>query len=157
MDRAADKLKEQKNVLQSYVMDEVFDKMESGEAAVAPYYAGDFLSMHDNNPNLALAYPKEGTNIFIDSACIPTTTQNYEAALLYLNFLMEPDVALANAEYICYASPNNAVVNNKDYLYYNNKVLYPDEKDTPICYYYHNQSVEIRRYMDKLWEDVKLS
>lgn len=157
MDRAADKLKEQKNVLQSYVMDEVFDKMESGEAAVAPYYAGDFLSMHDNNPNLALAYPKEGTNIFIDSACIPTTTQNYEAALLYLNFLMEPDVALANAEYICYASPNDAVINNENYTYYNNKMLYPDEKDKPTCYYYHNQSVEIRRYMDKLWEDVKLS
>lgn len=157
MDKAAEKLKQQKTVLQSYVMDEVFDKMESGEASVAPYYAGDYLSMYDNNNKLALAYPKEGTNIFIDSACIPTTTQNYEAARMYINFLMEPEVALANAEYICYASPNNAVVNNKDYLYYNNKVLYPDEKDTPICYYYHNQSVEIRRYMDKLWEDVKLS
>ena len=157
MDKAAEKLKQQKTVLQSYVMDEVFDKMESGEASVAPYYAGDYLSMYDNNNKLALAYPKEGTNIFIDSACIPTTTQNYEAARMYINFLMEPEVALANAEYICYASPNSAVVNNKDYLYYNNKVLYPDEKNTPICYYYHNQSVEIRRYMDKLWEDVKLS
>ncbi len=157
MDVAAEKLIEQKSVLQSYVMDEVFDKMESGEAVVAPYYAGDFLSMHNNNSNLALAYPKEGTNIFIDSVCIPNSTQNYEAALLYINFLLEPEVALANAEYICYASPNKAVIENKNYLYYNNKILYPDEKDKPVCFYYHNQDVEIRRYMDKLWEDIKLS
>lgn len=154
---AANKLKEQKSVLQSYVMDEVFDKMESGEAAVAPYYAGDFLSMKENNSKLALAYPKEGTNIFIDSACIPNTTQNYEAALMYINFLMEPEVALANAEYICYATPNKAVVEMESYTYHDNKILYPEDKDRPKCFYYHNQSVEIRRYMDMLWEEVKLS
>lgn len=157
MEAAANKLKEQKNVLQSYVMDEVFDKMESGEAAVAPYYAGDFLSMKENNSKLALAYPKEGTNIFIDSACIPNTTQNYEAALMYINFLMEPEVALANAEYICYATPNKAVTQMENYAYHDNEILYPNDKDRPKCFYYHNQSVEIRRYMDMLWEEVKLS
>ncbi len=157
MKAAAEKLKEQKNVLQSYVMDEVFDKMESGEAVVAPYYAGDYLSMKENNNKLALAYPKEGTNIFIDSACIPNTTQNYEAALMYINFLLEPEVALANAEYICYATPNKAVMDMKNYTYYDNEILYPSDKNRPKCFYYHNQSVEVRRYMDKLWEDVKLS
>ncbi len=157
LDLAASKLKEQKPVLQSYVMDEVFDKMESGEAVVAPYYAGDFLSMHENNNNLALAYPKEGTNIFVDSVCIPNTTQNYDAALLYMNFLMEPEVALANAEYICYASPNSEVVANEEYIYHMNEILYPQEADKPKTYYYHNWDDETRRYVDRLWEDVKLS
>ncbi len=157
LDIAAEKLKEQKTVLQSYVMDEVFDKMESGEALVAPYYAGDFLSMYENNENLALAYPKEGTNIFVDSVCIPNTSQNYEAALLYINFLMEPEVALSNAEYICYASPNKAVVENEDYEYYKNEFLYPSEQDKPKTFYYHNLDNKTRRYVDRLWEDVKLA
>lgn len=57
-------------------MDEIFNIMESGAAALAPYYVGDFLTMKDNNPDLEIAYPKEGANIFVDSMCIPTTCQN---------------------------------------------------------------------------------
>ena len=72
-DRAAEKLKEQNKVLQARVMDEVFNKMEGGNAALAPYYAGDFLTMQENNPDLAFVYPKEGTNIFVDSVCVPAT------------------------------------------------------------------------------------
>lgn len=154
---AAEKLKEQKKVLQSYVMDEVFDKMEAGEATIAPYYAGDYLTMLENNKNLAFAYPKEGTNIFIDSVCIPKTAQNYEAALLYMNFLMEPEVACANAEYIGYASPNTQVVNNPDYCYYQNKILYPAESEKPKTSYFHDLSNELKKEMDRLWEQVKLS
>ena len=48
-DKAAKLLKKQKATLQSYVMDEVYGKMETGEAAIAPYYAGDFLTMLDVN------------------------------------------------------------------------------------------------------------
>ena len=53
-----EKLKEQKNIVQAYVMDEVFDKMEGGEAAMAPYYAGDAITMIDENPDLAFCPPR---------------------------------------------------------------------------------------------------
>jgi len=99
-DAAAIKLAEQKPILQMYVMDEVFNKMETGEAAMAPYYAGDYFTMSENNPDLAFVYPKEGTNRFVDSACIPANARNKENAELYINFLLESDVALANAEYL---------------------------------------------------------
>ena len=112
-DKAFELLKEEKPLVQSYVMDEVFNKMESGEAAIAPYYAGDFLTMYDNNEDLAFFYPKEGTNIFVDSICIPSSSQNKEAAELYINFLLREDVALENAEYLYYATPNKAVYENE--------------------------------------------
>ncbi|MBQ4353293.1 MAG: ABC transporter substrate-binding protein, partial [Clostridia bacterium] len=130
-DAAAAKLKEQNAVLQARVMDEVFNKMEAGNAAVAPYYAGDFLTMQENNPDLAFVYPKEGTNIFIDSVCVPANAQNVEAAHMYINFLLEPEVALANAEYICYASPNTAVVENPAYSFYQDEILYPSADTLP--------------------------
>lgn len=155
-DSAAELLKKQKKYLQSYVMDEIYGKMETGEAAIAPYYAGDYLTMLDVNEDLGFFYPKEGTNIFIDSVCIPKRVQNYEAAMLYMNFLLEPDIALANAEYIGYASPHTAVINNEDYYYYGNKILYPDEQDTPPVQYYHDIDPEIRAYYENLWIDVKL-
>lgn len=155
-DKAAELLKQQKKYLQSYVMDEVYGKMETGEAAIAPYYAGDYLTMYDVNEDLAFVYPEEGTNIFVDSICIPSCCQNYEAAMLYINFLLEPEIALANAEYIGYASPNNEVINNPDYCYFGNEILYPKDEDMPITEYYYELSDDIRCYYENLWIDVKL-
>ncbi len=156
-DAAAAKLKEQNAVLQARVMDEVFNKMEGENAAIAPYYAGDYLTMADNNPNLAFVYPKEGTNIFVDSMCVPKNAQNVDAALMYINFMLEAEVALANAEYICYASPNTKVVENPDYALYGNEYLYPTAENMPKTEYFHDIDVETRSYYEKLWEDILLA
>lgn len=156
-DNAAASLKEQKKLLQSYVMDEVFQKMEDGEAAIAPYYAGDFLLMKENNPDLDFVYPKEGTNIFVDSVCIPKGCQNYEAAMMYINFLLEPEIALETAEFIKYATPHTAVLNNPDYSLRGNEYLYPAGENYPKVQYFHDIDSATRSYYEKLWEDVKLS
>lgn len=153
---AYDKLKEQKPLVSSYVMDDVFNKMESGEAAMCAYYAGDFLSMRENNSDLAFVYPKEGTNIFVDSACIPVGCQNKVGAELYINFLLREDVALANAEYICYASPNKTVVNNPDYSYKDEEILYPSAENMPKTQYYHNLPPELLMLMTTLWDTLKI-
>ncbi len=156
-DKAAELLKSGKANLQAYVMDEVYGKMETGEAYIAPYYAGDYLTMYDTNPDLKFFYPKEGTNIFMDSACILKNAQNYEAAMLYLDFINEPQIALANAEYIGYASPNTSVVSNEDYCYFGEEILYPEKENYPKVQYYHDIDNEMRHYYENLWIDVKLS
>lgn len=154
--KAYDKLKEQKPLVSSYVMDDVFNKMESGEAAMCAYYAGDYLSMKENNPDLSFVYPKEGTNIFVDSVCIPIGCQNKEGAELYINFLLREDVALANAEYICYASPNKAVVNSDEYSLKDEEILYPAPGDMPKTQYYHNLPPELLMLMTSLWDNLKI-
>ncbi len=154
--RAADALKQQKEILRSYVMDEIYDKMEIGEAAIAPYYAGDYLSMYENNNDLAFYYPKEGTNIFVDAVCVPKNANNFDAAMMYINFLLEPEIALANAEYICYASPNLAVINNENYTYYQNEILYPSEENRPNVEFYYDMDEKTKKLYESLWEDVKL-
>lgn len=156
-DAAADKLIEQNSVIQGRVMDQIFNKMESGNAAIGAYYAGDFLTMRDNNEALAFVYPKEGVNIFVDSICIPSSAQNYEAALMYINFLLEPEIALANAEYLCYASPNTSVIENENYSLKDEKILYPDEENMPICQYFHDLPEDIRSYYESLWETIVMS
>ena len=155
-DEACELLKKGKNVLQSYVMDEIYGKLETGEAAIGPYYAGDFLVMQEVNPDLKFFYPKEGTNIFVDSVCVPKCVKNYEAAMLYINFLLEPEIALANAEYIGYASPHSAVINNPDYCYYQNEILYPSAEDMPATEYYHDMPENVRMHYEDLWFELKL-
>lgn len=151
------KLKEQKPLIQSYVMDEVFNKMEAGNAAIAPYYAGDYLTMSEINPDLAFVYPKEGTNIFVDSICVPASCENLEAAMMYIDFLLEPEVALANAETICYASPNTTVINNPDYMFAGNEILYPSQEVKANAQYFHNLDAETLKLLNDLWSELKLN
>lgn len=153
---AYDKLLEQKPVVRSYVMDEIYNIMESGAAALAPYYVGDFLTMYDNNPDLAVAYPKEGANIFVDSMCIPTTCQNKGAAELYINFMQEPEVALANAEYIYYATPHTVVLELEEYSLNGNEIIYPDDSVTEDYQYFHNLPAETQTLMSNYWSDLKV-
>ena len=86
--------------------------------------------------------------------CVPTSCKNYEAAMLYINFMLEPDVALANAEYICYASPNTSVIENENYSFYGNERLYPTAENMPKVQYYHDMTEETRRLYNALWEEV---
>ena len=87
---------------------------------------------------------------------MPKSVKHYDEAMLYIDFLLEPEVALNNAEYIGYASPHSAVVENPDYYYFENEILYPEEKDTPPTQYYHDIDPEIRNYYENLWIDLKL-
>ena len=161
-DAAFEALKAQKPLVQSYVMDEIFNKMKGASAAIAPYYAGDFLTMYDDNNDLAFYYPKEGTNVFIDAICIPKGTQHKDIAEAYINFMLSEDAAIANAEYIGYASPNTLVRDSAEYAEYMNEIhpdaydiLYPENVEF-LTSYFKNQSSETRSYMNTLWEDLKI-
>ena len=153
---AAELLKEQKSVVSSYVMDEVFIKMEGGDAAIAPYYAGDFLTMHEENPDLAFVYPKEGTNFFVDAMCVPKGAKNPEAAELYINFMLEEDIGVANANTICYASPNSLVLASDDYELKDNEILYPADEDMPATQNFLNLSPATQNLMTELWNELKI-
>ncbi len=121
-DEALKVLMEQKPLLQGYANDEVFNKMESDSASIAPYFAGDYLTMYSQNDKLEFYYPVEGTNYFVDAMCIPKTSKNPYLAMEYINFMIgveegdeENSAAIANALYIGYASPNKAVRENEYY------------------------------------------
>ena len=158
--QALNKLKEQKPILQGYVMDEIFNKMENGSAAIAAYYAGDFLSMYENNEDLEFFYPAEGTNLYVDAMCIPKSSQNKEIAERYIDFMLTEAPAVANAEYTYYASPNKAVRDNEEYKEYMNSIkeggydlMYGT--DTVKTSSYKNLGGEQLIMLNELWEELK--
>ena len=151
IEEAAAELRNQKPLVAAYVMDEIFDKMGGGEAALAPYYAGDAITMMEENPDLAFVVPKEGTNLFSDAMCIPKGAKNKEAAELYINFMCEGPVALANSEYIGYSSPNEAALALMDEEMRNNKIAYPDEGVLDNTEPFLNLDEESNVLMSNLW------
>lgn len=147
-------LKEQKPLVQAYVMDEIYDKMEAEEAAIGVYYAGDSLTMIDNNTNLNFVIPSKGANLFVDALCIPSNAENIEAAELYINFLCEGEVALANIEYINYASPNNAAIAMMSEETKNNEIIYPKNEILDNCEVYITLPEETNLLMEELWNEI---
>ncbi len=153
---AAEKLREQKDVVQAYVMDEVFDKMAAGEALLAPYYAGDALTILEDNEDLDFAVPKSGTNLFVDAMCIPSSAKQKEAAEMYINFMCEPDIAFANIDYICYSTPHSAAFDMLDEEVQNDPISYPDSEfianKTTV---FVNLSDDANEMMSQLWTEMK--
>jgi len=160
---ALELLKTQKDVVQGYVMDEIFNKMKSGSAAVASYYAGDFLSMYEDNDSLAFFYPEEGTNSYIDAMCIPKTSRNQELAMLYINFMCSKEIGIANAEYTYYASPLTTVVEDEGYQETMSEVhedayeiLYGESAREVKTQAYLNLSADRLILLNNLWEELKV-
>ena len=156
-------LKEQKDIVQGFVMDEIFNKMKSGSAAVAAYYAGDFLSMYEDNEDLAFFYPREGTNRYVDAMCVPANSQNKELAMRYINFMCETEIAVANAEYTYYASPLTTVLEDEGYQETMAEVhedaieiLYGEMASSVPTQPYMNLSPEKLSMLNSLWEELKV-
>lgn len=145
----------QKTVVQAYVNDEIFDKMCGGEAALAPYYAGDALTMMEENPDLGFVSPSEGTNLFTDAAVIPKDAQNVEAAHMYINFLNEVEVALANAEYIYYPTPHTGAYELLEDEMKENPVAYPSDDVLANTEVFTTLDPEISAAMDTAWSDIR--
>jgi len=156
LEQAAFKLRQQKRIVQGYVMDEVFDKMEAGDALIAPYYAGDALTILEGNEDLDFVVPKSGTNLFVDAMCIPSNARQKEAAEMYINFMCEPDIAFANIDYICYSTPHSAAFEMLDEETRESHVSYPDEDFTrDKTTVFVNLSDEANKKMQDLWTEMK--
>ena len=165
-DMAAEELKKQYPYVYSYVMDEIYNLMEAGEASVGSYYAGDYFTMLDaqaDDVDLRFYYP-EPTNYYVDAMVILKGTQNKELAECFINFMLERDPAVANAEYTYYASPNKVVYTDEEYLEdlgeETIEILYPPIENFAEQYNkyaYRNLSPEMLDYINALWEKIKIN
>lgn len=165
-DKAYDEMLAQRPFVYSYVMDEIYNMMESGEASIGAYYAGDYFTMVDaqaEDVDLQFYYP-ERTNFYVDAMCIPSCAQNKELAEIFINYMLSEEPAIANAEYTYYASPNSIVYNSETYLEDMGEdviaVLYPELGGFAERYNveaYRNLDREMLDYLNTLWENVKIN
>ena len=118
-----------KGVYQGKVMDEIFQKMEGGNAAIGVYYAGDYLTMLENNEDLRYVVPEEGSNWIVDAMCVLKDAQNKDEAEAWINFIASTEANLANMDYIWYASPNKEALEQYPAYY---EETYGEELDPEI-------------------------
>lgn len=152
---AVDKLIEQKPLVQAYVMDQIFDKLEAGEAAVGPYYAGDAVVMMEENEDLACIYPKEGSNYYVDAWCVPKGASNKENAEAFINFMCRPESMAANSTYNTYAPPSSEAREILEDELAENELLYAPADIRAKCETYINLPQETLDLYDAQWIRLK--
>lgn len=100
----------------------------TGDAIMAPMFNGDALTVQGINPNIMFVYPEEGANIWGDYLVVSKESPNKELAFDFINFLNMPEIALANARFVNYATPNTAAKALADDEYRNNPVIFPPQE-----------------------------
>lgn len=153
---AMNSLVEQKPLVQAYVVDQVRDKMIGNEAALGVIYSGEAIYTQRENKNLEYIIPKEGSNIWIDSWVIPKTAKHKENAQKFINFLLRPDIALKNFEYITYSTPNKAareLIEDEDIK--NSPIAFPTAKDLEGSETFQFLGDAADDMYNELWNKVK--
>lgn len=156
LDRAKEMLIQQKPLVQAYVVDEVKDKMISGEAAMGVVFSGEALMIMTANPDTDFAIPKEGTNFWIDSWVVAKDAQNVENAHKFIDFMCRPDVALINFDHLGYPTPNTKVRDlETDETFKNSPVAFPEPSTYENQETYKYLGNEMDAYYNRLWMQVK--
>ena len=150
------------NLNPAYGVDNLKDKMASGELAASIAWSGDHIVMLDRieelgNDDIDLRFVlPEGSNWSVDMMCIPSNAANYEGAHDFINFMYQPDIALENCEYVGYSTPNTAAKEMLDPEVSGNVYYYPTEEIFETLEVYYSSS-EIEEKYTELWNTVKAS
>ncbi len=89
-----------------YISEEIIDAMINEQKDIAVDFSGDAAYIILENPKMGFFVPQQGTNVWMDSMVIPSNAENVDLAHLWINFMLDNDVATKNTEYVGYTSPN---------------------------------------------------
>lgn len=145
-----------KNV-KAILADEIKMYLSQSEASIGITFNGDASLAMEENENIEYIIPSEGSNIWFDNLVIPKTSENKEGAYALINYLLRPDVAAKNAEYIMYSSPNKEAIKLLDKEILDDKTLYPDDEIINKLEVFENLGQENIILYNDLFLDLKIS
>lgn len=155
IEAAKKELIKQLPLVQAYVNDDGKDRLIVGDAAMGIVYNGDALVLMDENPDLAYSVPKEGTNRWVDAMCVPKIAENKDYAEKFINFMLDPENALKNVEYIEYSTPNQGAYDLLDDETKNDPTAYPDEKILDKSEVFLNLPPDVQKKYEDAWTEIK--
>ncbi|MBS4750146.1 extracellular solute-binding protein [Granulicatella sp. zg-ZJ] len=110
--------------IRAVLTDEIKPLLVAGEAAIGIGYSGDAAAVIASNPAITYIIPKDGSAVWTDNFAIPHTAKNIEGAYAFINFMLEPEHAAKNAEYVGYTTPSQAA-----------RELLPEEMTSDTMFY----------------------
>jgi putrescine transport system substrate-binding protein len=137
------------------------DGLATGDVCITVGYSGDTLQAKtkgaEGKPavNVDYALPAAGGQLWFDNMVIPKGAANAEAAHKFLDFLLRPDIAARNTNYIQYANANLASQGQIDQAIRGNPNVYPTEELREKLYLVTKKDPELQRRVTREWQRVK--
>ena len=122
------KLKELKPNVRAVLNEEIKTMMKLEEAPIGMGYSGDAAAVAEENPNVQYILPKDGSAVWTDNFAIAHTAVNVEGAYAFINFMLRPENAARNAEYVGYSTPNEKAKELMDPEVTSDETYYPSEE-----------------------------
>jgi spermidine/putrescine transport system substrate-binding protein len=148
-------LVDQKPLVLAYVVDEVNDMMIGEEASLALVWSGAAVSVMQENPDMAYAVPREGSNVWVDCMVIPKTCQHIDEVHQFIDYLCRPDIALQNTEWVGYSTPNSDVIENIDPEMSSMEAYNPPEDVLDHCDVFLDMPADTKELYGELWTEIK--
>lgn len=142
--------------IKAIVGDEIRLLLENDEAAIGVVWSGTASEIMWEKDNLEYVLPEEGTNLWFDNMVIPKTAKNTEAAHKFINFMLDPEVAAQNAEYVGYSTPNKKALDYMPKEIINDERFYPSPEQTERLEVYENLGPEMLSYYNELFLEFKM-
>lgn len=155
LQKAVDSLRKQKPLVYKYANDSARDMVIGGATDIAIIWSGEVLYSKEENPDLEYVIPKEGTEEFMDLWAIPKRAQNKENAEKWMNFMLEKKNALKNFDYLTYAIPNKAVIDEVGLKEEDKNVLFPNKKLLEKCEFLKYKSQKDEELYSRYWKKFK--
>ena len=153
---ATDKLNRLTNNVKAIVADEIKMYMANEESAVAVTFSGEAAEMLENNEHLHYVIPSEGSNLWFDNIVMPKTAKNKEGAYAFMNFMLRPENAAQNAEYIGYSTPNKEAKKLLPTEVAEDKQFYPDDETIKHLEVYQDLGQEYLGIYNDLFLEFKM-
>jgi putrescine transport system substrate-binding protein len=159
--RAGDALFRIRGSVQKFHSSEYINALANGDICMAVGYSGDVLQAKKraeeakNNVEIAYVIPREGALMWFDSIAIPADAKNVAEAHEFINYLMRPEVAAANTNFVAYASGNLAAKQHVNPEILANPGVYPDEATFKRLFTNTAYDERSQRVVTRAWTRVK--
>ncbi len=142
--------------IKAIVGDEIKMLMANEEASIGIVWSGDAADIMWENENLDYVVPSEGSNLWFDNFAIPKSAQNVEGAHAFINFLLDPENAAQNTDYVGYSTPNIGAFEYMDEEVTTDERFYPNPELTEKLEVYENLGKAMQAYYSELFLEFKM-
>jgi putrescine transport system substrate-binding protein len=161
LEKAADLVAKVRPAVRKFHSSEYLNALASGEICLVVGFSGDVKQAQKraaeakNGVEIGYAVPKEGAQMFFDNLAIPKDARNVAEAHAFIDYLLRPEVAAKNTNFLSYANGNLTSQSLIDPAVLNDRTIYPDEATMARLYIIKAHDPKTTRLMNRLWTRIK--
>lgn len=150
-----EKLLTLKNNIALFDSDSPKSAMISGDCSVGMIWSAEIVLSMEENPDIEVVYPEEGPYVFMDNWAILKGSKNYDNAMTFINYMLEPDTAVKVSEEFPYLCPNKVAVEQMGTDYSENTAKNPPAEVIASGEYVENLDNDTLEIYNEMWTKLK--